>query len=115
MHEASAVNGAIERAVDDWKPADRGRHLEIVVADPTRAEAEAVRFYAEALLADHGLADVTFTVRVRMARCELCGARSRPTPSDPCCSRCGAPLPTKAGPAIVATQREPGGRLPRCA
>jgi Zn finger protein HypA/HybF involved in hydrogenase expression len=115
MHEAGAVSGAIDRAVDGWKSAHAVRHLEIVIRDPTRAEAEAVRFYAAALLADHDLGGVTFRVHVQMARCELCGARSRPTPADPCCSRCGAPVPPKPGAAIVARCTETGRRMRRCA
>lgn len=115
MHEASAVNGAIASVVEGWRPDSPGGHLEIVVRDPTRATAEAVDFYARALLAELGLDGVTFRVHVKFARCELCGSLTRPSPQNPFCTRCRAPIVALEGPAIVAHGSGPGRRAPRCA
>lgn len=112
MHETGAVTAAIEGALDTLGPVD---HLGFVIRDPTRAEEDSVRFLAAALLRDRGLGTTTFDVRVRSVRCSECRRVTRPTPRDPVCGRCGAPIPPRLGPAIVALAAGGGRRARRCA
>jgi len=102
MHEAGAVAGALERVIGAWTSADGGRHIEIEIRDATRAEPEAVAFYADAILAERGLDEVTVSVRTTAVDCALCGARAAASPANPQCDACGAPLPRLDGPAVVA-------------
>jgi hypothetical protein len=108
MHEASAVGVAIEKVIHAWPASGRGGQLELEIRDATRAEAGSVAFYAAAILADHGFATTTFTVESHDVHCALCGARaSAPSPSDPQCDTCGAPLPQVPGPAVVCREVAP--------
>lgn len=108
MHEASAVGVAIEKVIHAWPSSGRGGQLELEIRDATRAEAGSVAFYAAAILADHGFATTTFTVESHDVHCALCGARaSAPSPSDPQCDQCGAPLPQVPGPAVVCREVAP--------
>lgn len=108
MHEAGAVGTAIEKVIHDWPASGRGGHLELEIRDATRAEAEAVAFYAAAILADHGFASTTFTVVSNDVHCALCGdLATTASPTDPQCNRCGAPLPQVPGPAVVCREVAP--------
>jgi hypothetical protein len=108
MHEAGAVGTAIEKVIRDWPLEGTGGQLELEVRDATRAEAGSVAFYAAAILADHGFPTAGFTVMTRDVRCALCGlVASAPSPSDPQCEACGAPLPQVPGPAVVCREVSP--------
>ena len=56
------------------------------------------------ILGEHGYGDVTFSVRARQVECALCGCLASPTPSDPTCDQCGAPLPRRDGPAVTCRE-----------
>lgn len=101
MHEAGAVAAAIDEAFEAWPSLASDGRMAVSIVDPTRAEASAVEFYARALLGELGLDGMTLSVRTEPVACELCGAASVPTPVEPCCEACGAPLPRSTGPAIV--------------
>jgi tRNA(Ile2) C34 agmatinyltransferase TiaS len=108
MHEAGAVGTAIEKVIHEWPATGRGGHLELEIRDATRASADAVAFYAEAILADHGLSTTTFTVVTSDVRCAVCGELATTAgPTDPQCNECGAPLPQVAGPAVVCREVAP--------
>lgn len=108
MHEAGAVGTAIEKAIYDWPASGRGGHLELEIRDATRAEAEAVAFYAAAILADHGFSSTTFTVVSNDVHCALCSElATTASPTDPQCNHCGAPLPQVPGPAVVCREVAP--------
>jgi len=108
MHEAGAVGGAIEKVIHDWPKTGTGGQLELEIRDATRAEAEAVAFYASAILADHGYGTTSFTVTTSDVHCALCGELSvTASPSDPQCNHCGAPLPQVPGPAVVCREVAP--------
>ena len=102
MHEAGAVAGALERVIGAWPSTGRGGHIELEIRDATRAEPEAVTFYATAILAERGFDEVTISVRTNEVRCALCGERAVASPANPQCDACGAPLPRLEGPAVVA-------------
>lgn len=102
MHEAGAVGRAIEKVIADWPTGGSGGQLELEIRDATRAEASAVAFYAEAILAEHGYGTTSFTVHANDVHCALCGELAvKASPSDPQCDHCGAPLPQVPGPAVV--------------
>jgi hypothetical protein len=108
MHEAGAVGGAIEKVIADWPPTGKGGQLELEIRDATRAEAASVAFYAAAILADHGLTSTTFTVVTSEVHCAVCSElAASAAPRDPQCHRCGAPLPTVPGPAVVCREVAP--------
>jgi hypothetical protein len=107
VHEAGAVGRAIEGVVGSWPPSRTDGQLELEIRDATRAEAEAVAFHAAAILADRGLPDVTFSVLTHAVTCALCGAAAAPSPANPSCDGCGAPLPHVPGPAIVCREVAP--------
>jgi hypothetical protein len=108
MHEAGAVGGAIEKVIGDWPASGTGGQLELEIRDATRAEAESVAFYAQAILADHGFSTTTFTVITNDVRCALCGElATHAAPTFPQCDRCGAPLPQVPGPAVVCREVAP--------
>ena len=108
MHEAGAVSGAIEKVIADWPKSGTGGQLVLEIRDATRAEAEAVAFYAEAVLADHGHGSATFTVLTDDVHCALCGEHAvNASPADPQCGYCGAPLPQMPGPAVVCREVVP--------
>jgi hypothetical protein len=105
MHEAGAVGSAIEKVIRDWPECGKGGQLELEIRDATRAESEAVAFYAAAILAEHGYGSTTFTVTVNDVHCSLCGElATTASPTDPQCNPCGAPLPQVAGPAVVCRE-----------
>jgi hypothetical protein len=105
MHEAGAVQGAIEKVIRDWPATGSGGQLELEIRDATRAEAGAVAFYTTAILAEHGFTTTTFTVVTSDVHCTLCGElATHAAPSDPQCDHCGAPLPQVPGPAIVCRE-----------
>lgn len=91
---------AIEGVIGTWPAARRDGRLELEIIDATRAEPDSVAFYATAILADHGLGDVTFSVRSHQVSCALCGCLASPSPANPSCDECGAPLPRLDGPAV---------------
>lgn len=108
MHEAGPVRAALAAVVGGWaNDGKRDRHLELLILDATRVHADGVAFYAQALLADRGLAEVTFDVRVEPVTCALCGRSGVPAPADPSCPACGAPLPRREGPAVVCREVAP--------
>ena len=108
MHEAGAVEGAILKVIASWPKSGRGGQLELEIRDATRAEAEAVAFYAEAILAEHGFESTSFTVSTSDVHCALCGDLSvTASPADPQCDHCGAPLPQVPGPAVVCREVAP--------
>ncbi len=108
MHEAGAVGGAIEKVIHDWPESGTGGQLELEIRDATRAEAEAVAFYAAAILAEHGYSTTTFTVTTSDVHCGLCGELAvTASPTDPQCNHCGAPLPQVPGPAVVCREVSP--------
>ena len=108
MHEAGAVGGAIDKVIRDWPAAGRGGQLELEIRDATRAEAEAVAFYASAILAERGHESASFTVTTDTVHCELCGELAlAAAPTDPQCNHCGAPLPQVPGPAVVCREVAP--------
>jgi hypothetical protein len=115
MHEAGAVARALEAGLAASTRGGPPRRVTLVIRDPLRAEAGSVRFYAAHLLAERGMGDARVVVRVRPATCELCGARCRPTPSDPFCPECRAPLRPAAGPALTAHAASPGPEAAPCA
>ncbi|MFV2063819.1 MAG: hypothetical protein ACC726_09960 [Chloroflexota bacterium] len=104
MHEAGTVAAALAKVVARWPDVRRAGQLELEIRDATRAEADSVAFYATALLAERGLEEVTFTVRSRGVECVLCGCLATPSPADPSCNQCGAPLPRRDGPAVVCRE-----------
>jgi Zn finger protein HypA/HybF involved in hydrogenase expression len=104
MHEAGAVEGALERVIGTWREAHHGGHIELEIRDATRAESGAVAFYAAAILADRGLDDVAVSVTTDESWCAICGAQAAPSPANPQCDTCGAPLPRLDGPAVVARE-----------
>ena len=104
MHEGGAVARALDPVMRGVLRASASRHLELEIHDGTRAEKGAVAFYVAAILADHGLGDVTFSVRERPIECALCGCLASPTPSDPTCDQCGAPLSRRDGPAVTCRE-----------
>lgn len=108
MHEAGAVEAAILKVISGWPASGTGGQLELEIRDATRAEAGAVAFYAEAILADHGFSTASFTVSTSDVHCSLCGELARTaSPSDPQCDHCGAPLPQVPGPAVVCWEVAP--------
>jgi len=108
MHEAGAVSGAIEKVIADWPRSGTGGQLVLEIRDATRAEAEAVAFYAQAVLADRGHGSATFTVVRDDVHCALCGELAvNASPADPQCGHCGAPLPQVPGPAVVCREVVP--------
>jgi len=107
MHEGGAVAGALETVIHDWPVARKRGQLELEILDATRAEAGAVGFYASAILHEHGLDEVTFTVVTHALACELCGSMANPSPANPSCDQCGAPLPRVQGPAVVCREVAP--------
>jgi hypothetical protein len=107
VHEAGAVGRAIEGVIHDWPPSRTQGQLELEIRDATRAEAEAVAFHASAILADRGLPDVTFSVSTQTLTCALCGTAAAPSPANPSCDACGAPLPQVEGPAVVCREVTP--------
>ena len=108
MHEAGAVEGAILKVIGSWPTSGTGGQLELEIRDATRAEAESVAFYAEAILADHGFGTATFTVSTSDVHCAVCGELAvTASPSDPQCDHCGAPLPQVPGPAVVCREVAP--------
>jgi len=116
MHEAGAVAGAIARVIDSWPAEQRSGRLDLRIRDATRAQADAVGFYAAAILAERGLADVAVQVRTDAIRCALCHATVLPMVAHPCCDDCGAPLPSQTGPAVVCTDAaDPDPETGRCA
>jgi hypothetical protein len=119
MHEAGAVAAAIDEAFDAWPSLASDGRMTVQIVDPTRAEARAVAFYARALLSELGLDGMTLSVRTDAVECRLCGAASVPTPVEPLCDACGAPLPRSSGPAIVCQPDEAAdasqGGVERCA
>jgi hypothetical protein len=101
MHEATAVAAALNRGL-----AHRGTGTEpltLLVRDPVRAEGGAVRFYARELLREQGLETIRMQVRTLRRRCSECGSWVRPSPTNPVCSRCEAPIPALPGPSVVAS------------
>jgi hypothetical protein len=104
MHEAGAVAGALDRVIGTWLEYHDGGHIELEIRDATRAEPEAVAFYATAILADRGYPNVSVSVRTDESWCAVCGVLAAPTPADPQCDTCGAPLPRLEGPAVVARE-----------
>lgn len=104
MHEAGPVRAALAAVVDGWREGTRDRHLELLIQDATRVHADGVAFYAQALLAERNLAEVTFDVRVEPITCALCGRSEVPPPADPTCTACGAPLPRREGPAVICRE-----------
>jgi hypothetical protein len=112
MHEAGAVAAALQRGLTATSGT---RPLTLLIRDPVRAESQAVRFYAREFLRDWGFGTLRLEVRTLRTRCSECGSWVRPTPADPVCSRCGAPIATRSGPAVtVSTARIPWGPE-RCA
>jgi hypothetical protein len=108
MHEAGAVGTAIEKVIHDWPAEGTGGQLELEIRDATRAEAGSVAFYAAAILEDHGFHTASFTVMTHDVRCALCGTvAGAPSPADPQCETCGAPLPQVPGPAVVCREVAP--------
>ena len=108
MHEAGAVGSAIEKVIRDWPEAGQGGQLELEIRDATRAQVDAVAFYAGAILAEHGHASTTFTVSTSDVHCVLCGElATTASPSNPSCDNCGAPLPQVPGPAVVCREVAP--------
>src|SRR5262245_29936706 len=101
MHEANAVTTALDRGLA--MAGGRPGPVTFRIRDPVRAESDAVRFYARELLRDRGLGTLRLDVRVLRARCADCGAWVRPSPANPICSRCNAPLPARPGPAVVVS------------
>lgn len=99
MHEAGMVTTAIDEVIAGWSPGRGSRWLHLEVVDGTRAQPEAVRFLALAILADRGLDDVTVTVTARSMPCPSCGREVWPSIAHPLCD-CGAPLPSVPGPAL---------------
>lgn len=95
---------AIDPLIERWSSGAHPDRLELHIRDATRAEAEAVRFYAEAILSDRGLGEVGVSVTEDNVVCLLCGATAAPTPADPQCPTCGAPLPRLDGPAVVCIE-----------
>lgn len=95
---------AIEGVIGSWPATRRQGRLLLDVRDATRAEPDSVAFYAAAILADHGLDDVTFSVHTRQVSCALCGCLASPSPADPSCDACGAPLPRLDGPAVLCRE-----------
>jgi len=108
MHEAGAVGGAIEKVIAGWPSSGTGGQLELEIRDATRAEAESVAFYAQAILAEQGFSTTTFTVTTSDVHCALCGElATSAAPTDPQCNHCGAPLPQVPGPAVVCREVAP--------
>lgn len=101
MHEAGAVAAAIDEALAVWPSYGPDGPMTIEILDPTRAEEGAVGFYAEVLLEQRGFDRMRLSIQARSAECRLCGSVSSPTPVDPCCESCGAPIPRTPGPAIT--------------
>ncbi len=104
MHEAGAVAGALDKVIGTWPASRKVGRLQLDIRDATRAEPGSVAFYATAILADRGLDDVTFSVHSRQVSCALCGCLASPTPANPSCDECGAPLPRLEGPAVVCRE-----------
>jgi Zn finger protein HypA/HybF involved in hydrogenase expression len=108
MHEVAAVQRAIasvmggdaDRAVARAQAVARVR---LVIREPLKAEADAVRFLATVLLRERGLSEPVVEVVVEPRRCETCGAVSVPGPTAPECDGCGLPFRPRTGPAITAT------------
>jgi Zn finger protein HypA/HybF involved in hydrogenase expression len=100
MHEARAVSAAVEHALADVPAPEAVSTLRLEVHDPTRASAEAVRFYAAAILRERGLESVEVHVETLAMTCELCGAAALPTVTNPLCDACGAPMRRLPGPAV---------------
>lgn len=113
MHEGAAVAGAIEAVVGDWPTSRTAGSLRIEIRDATRAEAQAVAFFAAAILSDRGLDDVAIRVHTCPIECDTCRASVVPTVVHPICRSCGAPLRSRPGPAVVcvdeARPRAPDG------
>lgn len=108
MHESGAVSGAIEKVIAGWPASGQGGQLELQIRDATRAESESVAFYAAAILGERGYGSATFTVSTSDVSCALCGElAAHPSPSDPQCGHCGAPLPQVPGPAVVCREVAP--------
>lgn len=111
MHEHRSVT----RAVDAWllaaPPLDARARVRLLIVDPVRAEACAVRELARLVLDERGLAGVGVEVDVRPRPCATCGHPSTPTPTDPVCAVCGLPFAAADGPAIEA-DLEPAHREP---
>jgi hypothetical protein len=100
MHELRSVT----RAVDAWLLGapllDARARVRLLIVDPVRAEACAVRELARLVLDERGLAGVGVEVDVRPRPCATCGHPGTPTPIDPTCPACGLPFAPGDGPAI---------------
>lgn len=108
MHEAGAVRGAIEKVIARWPADGCGGQLELEIRDATRAQAEAVAFYAAAILEERGYGTTSFTISSSDVHCALCGQLAvKASPADPQCDHCGAPLPQIPGPAVVCREVAP--------
>jgi hypothetical protein len=101
MHEAGAVMAAIHKVIGKWPPEHTAGHLRLDIVDATRADADAVSFYATAILGDLGLDGVDVSVITHAVSCDACGEAVVPVFGHPLCEACGAPLRSRSGPAIV--------------
>jgi hypothetical protein len=101
MHEAAAVAAAIERGVPETAACPP--ELRFLIRDPVRADEGSVRFLAAELLRARGLGGVRLDVEVATVRCGECRSFVLPTPLEPICPRCRAPIPPTSGPAIVVS------------
>lgn len=101
MHEAGAVMSAIQQVIRDWPPGRTTGDLRLEIVDGTRADAEAVTYFATVILGDLGLDSVNVSVHTRALVCDACGDVVIPELTHPLCEMCGSPLRRRAGPAIV--------------
>lgn len=103
MHEARAVMRAIASRFDHLPETPPAR-VRVVIRDPTRADPDCVRMYAEECLRDRGVTRPLVTVEVLSVACPGCGASGDPSPRDPTCRGCGLPLPPMAGPVMLVEE-----------
>jgi hypothetical protein len=108
VHEAGAVRAAIHKVVRGWPPGRTTGCLRLEIVDATRANAEAVGFYATAILGDMGLRGVDVSVHTRELICDSCATAVVPELAHPICESCGAPLRSRPGLAIVASDQTTG-------